>query len=233
MPQQSKDTDTAERHANSRHFSPNGPAVICLIVLCLLLLISNQFKKQALSLPTWMDTAQTVVALLALYAVKSATMVFPLMVLQLAAGHLLPTGIALCVNLAGVILVLTTPYWIGRKFGKPMIQKLAGEHPHIESILERQQDHAYFLCFFLRMISGLPGDVVTMYLGATKIPYSRNLVGGLIGVLPRVLLTTVLGSSIRDPRSPGFWISAITMLILSIASMIIYRFYRRKILGNH
>lgn len=60
-------------------------------------------------------------------------------------------------------------------------------------------------CFLLRACAVPPADIVTMYLGATGMPYVTNLIGGVLGCFPGMVLTTFLGSSIRDPKSPAFW----------------------------
>lgn len=167
--------------------------------------------------------------LLMLYALKSATIFFPLIILEIAAGHLFSTWTALGINFAGTLIVLTIPYLIGRAAGMEAIQRLTQRYPRFGKILSKQQDNALFLCFFLRIISCLPGDVVTMYLGATKTPFWKNVIAGAIGILPGMILATRMGSNIQNPGSPAFWISAILMTILTTLSVLLYYLYRRRL----
>lgn len=162
-----------------------------------------------------------------LYAVKSATIVFPIMILEIAGGHLFPKGIAFAVNLLGICICLTIPYWIGRFLGMETVEKLVDKYPKFAQLINKQQRNSFFVCFFLRIISCLPLDVVSMYLGATKTPFRKNLAGGLLGILPGMTLATLLGTSIQDIHSPVFWISAILKVAMSALSLPAYYLYRK------
>ena len=91
--------------------------------------------------------------------------------------------------------------------------------------MEKQQNHSFFLCFFLRAISCLPGDLVTMYLGATHTPFWHNFLGGTLGILPGMIPATIMGVSIQNPSSPAFWISAALSVGLAILSTVLYYVY--------
>lgn len=167
--------------------------------------------------------------MLLLYALKSATVFFPLIILEITVGHLFTPWTALGINFVGILIILTIPYLIGRTAGIDTVQKLIKKHPRFGEIIGKQQDNALFLCFFLRIISCLPGDVVTMYLGATRIAFWKNLLAGAAGVLPGMILATLMGNSIQDPQSPAFWFSTILMVTLSALSFLLYYARRRKI----
>ncbi len=174
------------------------------------------------------DPYKAALVLLVLYAAKSATVFFPLILLELAAGHLFPIWPALAINLLGIWIILTVPYWIGYVAGINTVQKLIRRYPRFGELVGKQQRNSFFLCFFLRAVSCLPGDLVTMYLGATKTPFWENLIGGTLGILPGMVLATVMGSSIRAPSSPAFWGSAVLMAVLAAASVLLYRLHCRK-----
>jgi len=168
------------------------------------------------------------VVLLLLYALKSVTIFFPLLVLEITAGHLLPPAAALAVNILGLVIILTLPYRIGRAVGLDTVEKMISKYPKFKQLVSKQQESSFFWCFFLRAINCLPGDIVTMYLGATKTPFGKNLIGGILGILPGTIMATLMGSSIKDPASPAFWLSAILFVVLSVGSFLIYYIYQRK-----
>ena len=209
-----------------RKFSARGIACCCFLGLVLLamvfLLAKGDFSVEILLAFTPKDPAKAATVLLVLYAAKSATVFFPLIILQIAVGHLFSPWAALGLNFAGILIILTVPYLIGQAAGLDTIQKLIQKYPRFAGLVGKQQDNALFLCFFLRVISCLPGDVVTMYLGATKTPFWKNLLGGSLGILPGMILATLVGSSIQDPQSPAFWLSAILMVLLSLSSLFLY-----------
>lgn len=203
--------------------------VICLLLAAGYLIVNQGASVDTLLAFTPKDPVKAALVLLMLYALKSATIFFPLIILEIAAGHLFSTWTALGINFAGTLIVLTIPYLIGRAAGMEAIQRLTQRYPRFGKILSKQQDNALFLCFFLRIISCLPGDVVTMYLGATKTPFWKNVIAGAIGILPGMILATRMGSNIQNPGSPAFWISAILMTILTTLSVLLYYLYRRRL----
>ena len=165
---------------------------------------------------------------LLLYALKCVTIFFPVMALWIAAGHLLPAWMAIGVNLAGTLICLTLPYWLGYWAGIRAIDRLTSRHPRFQEVLAHQQENSRFLCFFLRIAGGLSGDVVTLYLGATHTPFLQNLVGGALGIFPKMVLATLIGSNIRDTGSPVFWISLSLSLLLTVGSALGYYIHRKR-----
>ena len=75
----------------------------------------------------------------------------------------------------------------------------------------------------MRVVGFLPCDVVSLYIGSTELPFGSYLMGGMLGMLPGILTTTLMGGSIRDPRSPQFIVSVLISVVLSVTSIILYR----------
>lgn len=166
--------------------------------------------------------------LLSAYLFKSIFMALPISVLRIAAGHLLPLPCAVIVNIVGSVLALSIPYQIGLRMGSSILGKLTKRHTKLERLIAIQQKNEKFLCYFLRFCYILPADVTTVFLGACGISYYNNLLYGLLGTLPSLLITTVLGSKIKDPMDTAFWFSAGLLLLLTVISAVIYGRYRRK-----
>ena len=78
-------------------------------------------------------------------------------------------------------------------------------YPKLEGVLKLQQENALALSFMLRACAVPPADIVTMYLGASGMPLHINVLGGVLGALPAMVMTTFLGANIQDPSSPAFW----------------------------
>ena len=145
------------------------------------------------------------IAIECFFAVKSASVFIPIMIPQILAGHLYPRDIALLINLLGLVIVMSVPYWIGKRLGSAKMEQLIQKYPKIQSILKVQEDNQMAFCFMLRACSVPPADIVTMYLGATGMPFITSVIGGVLGYFPGMVLTTFLGANIRDPESPAFW----------------------------
>lgn len=203
-----------------------------LLGLAVVLFLYSDVSPQAILADAPQDPLLAAGLLLLLYMLKSLTIFFPLLILEMAAGYLFPAPAALVINLLGVCIVLTIPYWIGRALGLRQVSKLTRKYPKLQAVMEKQNSHSVFLCFFLRVISCLPGDLVTMYLGATRTPFSHNLLGGILGIFPGMILATLMGINIQDPSSPAFWISVALSAGLAVASTALYYVYLKRQKGR-
>lgn len=172
-------------------------------------------------------------AILGIYAVKSVVFVIPFVPLQLAAGHIFTPAVAVAVNAVGAVICLTVPYWIGRFAGSELADKLVEKYPKFRQVILLQQNSSFFFCFFLRAVGILPGGVVTMYLGATKTSFFHNILGGILGMMPAMVLTTLLETGLRNPSSPAIWVIAALMLIFSAGASLAYRPYQNRIERKH
>lgn len=170
----------------------------------------------------------TATILLLAYLLKSFIMVLPISVLRIAAGHFLSLPFALLINVLGSVLTLSIPHQIGQRMGKRVLPKLIDRYPKLERLITAQRRNEKFLSYFLRLCYILPADATTVFLGASGIAYSNNLIYGLLGTLPSLLITTILGSSIRNPTNQAFWFSLTLIFLLAVVSAVIYHKYRKK-----
>lgn len=200
-----------------------------LLLACILWLICSP-EITLDTVLSWTPSSPLLAAgfLLVLHGVKSLTVVIPLMLLQAVTGHLFSPGPALLLNLAGDVIVLILPYLLGRSAGSGLLQKLEDRYPRLRSLVDLQQRNAWFVSFFLRVINCLPGDIISMYLGASGVTFSQNLFAGMVGLLPLTLCATVLGASVSQPGSPAFWISLLLTVILSVVSALFYWIYCKR-----
>lgn len=204
------------------------PLMVCLIFIILFLVSDNDITVQTILNDTPESPPAAAAVILLLYALKSVSFVFPVVVLQIAAGHLFPMPAALLINFSGRAVTLTIPYWVGRFSGSDLINSLQKKYPKLKKICDRQGQSPVFISFLLRTFCFLPGDAVSLYLGATGIPFPCYLAGGVLGTSLGVVLATVLGSSITDPGSPAFRLSASLMALTAVVSSIFYLRSSRK-----
>ena len=72
--------------------------------------------------------------LLLLYAFKSLTVVFPILVLNVLGGFLFHPLPALLLNSVGTLVELTIPYWVGRCSGAGLADRLCQKHPRVDAL---------------------------------------------------------------------------------------------------
>lgn len=202
------------------------PLVLCLAMVAFFIIRGGITVEDILNYApdnTWL----AVVFLLLVYAAKSLSVAFPIIVLQIAAGHLFVPATALAVNILGLAIVLSIPYGIGRFSGSGLAARLLVRYPQIDGLIKNQEGHYLFLSFFLRVIYLLPGDVVSMYFGSVQAPYPTILLGGLLGGLPSLLAATLLGASVSQVGSPAFWVALGITAGVSAISLLGYLLWQK------
>ncbi len=142
--------------------------------------------------------------IIVLYGVKSLTVFFPIVVLNIASGFLFEPFYAFAVNTIGIAVALTIPYCTAKLSGADFVKNLCEKYPKLREFLDGEDSSGFFMIFFLRVISCLPCDVVSMYFGAIKVPYLRYLTASYIGILPGMIAAMFIGENITDPSSPMF-----------------------------
>ena len=203
------------------------PLVLCLVMVVFCIIRGGFSVEDILSYAprnVWLAAG----FLLLLYLAKSLSVAFPIIVLQVAAGHLFAPAAALALNVLGLAVDLTVPFWIGRFSGRGLTTRLLARYPRLDGLLESQEGHYLFLSFFLRVIYLLPGDIVSMYFGSVRGPYLTCLLGGLLGGLPRIACATVLGGALWQPGSGRFWLSLAAGGALTALSGVIWLLWRRR-----
>ncbi len=204
------------------------PFVLILVLVVLYLLNRDRIRVEMLLTYTPDNLWLAALVLVALYAVKSLSVFFPLVVLYISAGVMFPIPAALVVNLVGLAVCVTIPYGIGKFSGTELVDRLERQYKKISRLNEIQRESEFFFAFFLRIIQMLPGDVVSMVLGASRMTYWKFVLGSLLGMLPVMVATTIAGSAIADPTSPVFIGTVAVVVLLSIGSFLLWRHVEKK-----
>ena len=199
------------------------PFALCLILIVCYLGFSEEITVQTILDYTPDNLFVAAFVLLILYALKSATVVFPIIILEVATGHLFTTLPAIIINMLGILIGYIIAYFVGYFSGSDAIKKLFAKYPVLENIIKKQSEDSFFTCFFLRTLCILPGDAVSICLGAVQSPFRKYLIASMLGSLPSTILATLFGASITEPTSLMFWISAILMALNYIISLLIYK----------
>ena len=162
----------------------------------------------------------SVFVLLALFAVKSISVVIYSGILYAASGILFSLPIAIIINIIGTVIMVTIPYLIGRKAGTPLLERLVAKNPKLAIIRDFPSQNDLFVSFFVRIVGCLPGDLVCMYLGADRLNYPRYLIGSVLGSMSAVISFAVMGMNADDITSPGFLISLGIEFLLMVGSIV-------------
>lgn len=105
------------------------PLVLCLAMVVFCIIRGGFSVEDILSYAprnVWLAAG----FLLLLYLAKCLSVAFPIIVLQVAAGHLFAPAAALALNILGLAVDLTVPFWIGRFSGSGLTARLLARPWH-------------------------------------------------------------------------------------------------------
>jgi len=203
---------------------------IALFILSLLISIASHAQQMIGSIVAYLPQGswRSAAVLLVLYAIKGLVFVVPVPLLQFAASRLFTKPSAILVNLLGIVLCYLVPYATGFFFGEKATQRFAHQYEKIAPFVERCHEHRFAICFIPRLISFVPNDLLSVYLGAAQIPFSVFLLASTLASAPKIVLNTLAGASIHDPTSPMFIISLLLSIALVVASLLLARKLNRR-----
>ncbi|MCI9455839.1 MAG: TVP38/TMEM64 family protein [Oscillospiraceae bacterium] len=158
-----------------------------------------------------------------LYAVKSLTVVFPLITLYLLSGAVFSLPSAILVNLLGLVFWASIPYLLGKLIGPSRLERLRKRYPKLEILDILRRKSGVWFTVLARASGPLPGDIVSLYFGCMGLGFPSYLAGSILGVAPTMVAATVLGEQISHPNTPGFWIAAAASAAVALASLLACR----------
>lgn len=198
----------------------------CLLILCLAFKDEITVERIANLVPA--NPVLAILVILILFAVKGISVFIYCGVLYAVCGILFPLPVAVLINVLGSAAMVSLPFWIGRKAGTGMLERLIEKHPKLKQLQELPNQSELIMAFFTRVIGVLPSDPVSMYFGACGMRYGRFLVGSLIGLLPIAVSFAVMGENIQSVTSPVFAVSVGVVIGSMILAIILYRVWRKR-----
>lgn len=169
--------------------------------------------------------------LLVLFAVKSLSFVLYAGILYAASGILFPVPWSILLNILGSIIVVTIPYWLGRKGGRDAAERIRRKYPRAEAIHQLRAKNDFLFAFLARMLR-LPSDVASMYMGAVEVSFWPYFLGSLLAVLPHTITYPMIGRNIGNVHSPAFRISLCAEIVYVLATMAVYALYKKNHKNN-
>ncbi len=200
-----------------------------LIMIALIVLITKNINTLTISeilnyVPS--NYFLAVIVIWGLYIIKSLSIIFPLSLLCIASGIIFTPIYGIFVNIIGLFLTVSIPYLVGRFCGTDLFDKLSEKYEKINKINDLKNNNEYFLPYILRIIGILPCDIVSLALGSLKINYKKYVIGSIIGLMPRMIVNTLIGQTISNPSSKIFIITTLSTISISLFSIYIHKKYK-------
>lgn len=170
----------------------------------------------------------TLFAFMALFLLKSVSFGLPFAVLYIGVGSVYPLGWALLINIVGIVVNMQIPYFLGRYMGDSYVQRLIARYPVLYRFESFSKRSSLLFSFTVKFIGKIPHEITNTLLGSLKIPYIPYIVGGILGLAPTMVATTMVGNNITEPGSPAFILSLVAIIVLIIISLVLFRRFENK-----
>lgn len=152
-------------------------------------------------------------AVLGIYLLKSVLFVVPASIIYIYTGMAFDMPIALAVNLAGIAIEVTVTFWLGRFLGSGYVEKKIRGKKWGEKLMNTQQKNKLSFLFGVRVLPAFPIDFVSLFLGASGTGFLPYFFVSVLGIMPRVILFTILGDGLYD------YIPMELLVIIAISSI--------------
>lgn len=206
---------------------------VWLIIILICFLFRHKINVESIYALIPDASLTSALVLLLLFAAKSLSVVFYSGILYAVSGLIFPLPLALLINVAGSVIMISIPYCIGKKAGSGLLSGLIEKNPKLALLRDIQNESQILSCALARLVHVLPSDPVSMYFGASGVSPLLHIIGSLIGLAPMYVCFTFMGISLDDPTSPLFIISVAAQIIFILLSLPLYRYiYKRKKQGG-
>lgn len=132
------------------------------------------------------------------YLVKSVLFIIPASLIYISIGMAFSTVNACLISLVGIILEITVTYFLGLFLGGDYVNKLLSKSKGGRKILDAKINDNFPAFLVIRALPVFPIDFVSLFWGASKAKFPRYFFASVIGIMPRVILFTILGDGIYD-----------------------------------
>ena len=157
-------------------------------------------------------------SVLGVYALKSVLFVIPALMLYMSAGLAFDFLPGLLINALGIFIELHLTFLVGRFLGGDRVEKKLRETKYGEKIISLRDEKTAQI-FLVRLLPVFPIDFVSLFFGASGMKYPHYMLVSFFGIMPRVIIITLLGDKIYDylPRE-----LMMILIILAIIGALIF-----------
>ncbi len=136
--------------------------------------------------------------ILGVYFIKSILFIIPASLIYISVGMAFSPFQAILINLAGIVIEVVATYFLGLFLGGEYVNNLLSKSKGGRKILETEFNNRFIVLLGIRALPVFPIDFVSLFWGASKCKFPRYFVASIVGIMPRVILFTILGDGIYD-----------------------------------
>lgn len=166
-------------------------------------------------------------AVVGVYGLKAIVFVIPASVLYMAVGMAFDFAPGLLVNAIGIFFELNITYFIGKFLGGEAVEKKLSASKKGQKIIELRDKKTPYL-YIARLLPVFPIDFVSLFFGASNMGYVRYILISFFGVMPRIILITLLGDKIYDLIPVKLMMTIVVFALLAASVVILIKYIKKK-----
>lgn len=139
-----------------------------------------------------------IAAIWGVYLAKSILFIIPASLIYISIGMVFEPFTASLISLVGIIIEVTATYFLGLFLGGEYVNKQLEKTKAGKKILDLKLNDSFKALLPIRALPVFPIDFVSLFWGASKCTFHRYFFASVIGIMPRVILFTILGDGIYD-----------------------------------
>lgn len=151
--------------------------------------------------------------------------IIPGQIFNLAAGYLYTFFPALLFSIIGAFVGTLISFWIARWLGSDFVHLFFGREKTQDYVKKLNSKKAYTIVFFIYLIPGIPKDVVSYAAGVSDMKFKPFMLLSLIGRLPGMMGSIMIGSMWHKEE----YIGMIILAVLAVTAFILCIVFRKKI----
>lgn len=173
-----------------------------IAMIIFVLAVINYEKLKNIDVRAIVEASSGVVAAIftiwGVFLVKSVLFIIPASLIYISVGMAFSPVSACLINLVGIILEVSITYFLGLFLGGDYVNKLLSKSKGGKKILDMKFNDNFPAFLLIRALPVFPIDFVSLFWGASKAKFWRYFLASVIGIMPRVILFTILGDGIYD-----------------------------------
>lgn len=142
--------------------------------------------------------AFAIITIWGVYLTKAILFIIPASLIYISIGMAFPPLTASLISLVGIIIEVTATYFLGLFLGGEYVNKQLSKTKPGKKILDMKLNDNFLALLPIRALPVFPIDFVSLFWGASKCSFHRYFFASVIGIMPRVVLFTILGDGIYD-----------------------------------
>lgn len=219
----------SEKNTSAKRKIMQRAALLIWAALIVLIFINrDKITVEAITGFTPENVLLTALVMIALFALKTLSIVFYSGILFTASGIMFSLPVAMIVNILGAFTMLTEGYFIGRSAGSGLVAELTEKYPKFREFTGLKDENPFMFALLLRMLKVINYDLGSMYMGASGVPLLPFYAGSLTALLPEIVVFALVGNGIVSSSAMPFAAAAVLYAACCLISVFMLRSMMKK-----